>query len=267
MVEQLLFGGVGDVVPECLGKELVRRGEIFFAMAEEDTGSRIECDSTRFGGERRLALPRLACDQNNYASITVCRTFHGAGNCFYLLFTANETGARPRRHPGREWNRRNRFSFEEGLPLHFHGCHGVGQALEAQHAQRRIGMQTPASGSDADQICGDDLPALTRCAQAGCFDHGITEIVRFLHRDLTGAKSDPKTDVAIDRPIVLSDALLHADRTRECTGRGRKRHHDAVSDILDLSPTCFGHGLAKYGKVTATDSVGFIRRNAGRQFG
>ena len=128
-------------------------------------------------------------------------------------------------------------------------------------------MQTPASGCDSDHICGDDLPALTRCAQAGCFNHGITEIVRFLHRDLAGAEPDPKTDGAINRPIVLPDALLHADRTSEGTGRGRKRHHDAVPDILDLSPTCFGHGLAKYGKVTAADRVGFIRRNAGRQFG
>ena len=61
--QQLVFGGMGDVVAERLGEELVGGGEVLFAVAEQHAGPVVESRPGRLGHQGGLAQTGLARDE------------------------------------------------------------------------------------------------------------------------------------------------------------------------------------------------------------
>ena len=61
--EELFLGGVGDVVTERFGEELVRGGEVLLAVTEEHAGPVVERGPSRLGDQCRLAQAGLAGDE------------------------------------------------------------------------------------------------------------------------------------------------------------------------------------------------------------
>ena len=59
MFEEVGFGRVRDVVAERLREELVRRGEVFFAVPEQHARAALDRGAGRLGDQRRLAEARL----------------------------------------------------------------------------------------------------------------------------------------------------------------------------------------------------------------
>ena len=71
--DELVLGGVGDVVAERFGEELVRRGEILFAMPEQHARAVVERGAGRLGDERGLAQPGLARHEQDLAAFAAAR--------------------------------------------------------------------------------------------------------------------------------------------------------------------------------------------------
>ena len=59
-----VFGGVGDVVAERFGEELIRSGEVLFAMPEQHARAAVERGPGRLGDERGLAQTGLTRDEH-----------------------------------------------------------------------------------------------------------------------------------------------------------------------------------------------------------
>ena len=65
--QELVFRGVGDVVAEGFGKELVGGGEVLLAVTEQHAGTAVEGGPGRVGHQRGLAQTRLARDEQYLA--------------------------------------------------------------------------------------------------------------------------------------------------------------------------------------------------------
>ena len=89
---QPVLRGVGDVVPERLGEELVRRGEVLFAMAEQHAGAVVEGGACGGGGDRRLPEPGLARDEEHLTAVAAADALRRVGHDLLL-------GRRSRSHP------------------------------------------------------------------------------------------------------------------------------------------------------------------------
>ena len=72
---ELVFWGMGDVVAERFGEQLVRGGEIFFAMPEQHTGTGVEGSAGCLCNQRGLAETRLARDEKHLAPLASCDAF------------------------------------------------------------------------------------------------------------------------------------------------------------------------------------------------
>ena len=68
MGNELLFGGVRDVIPQSFGEQLIWRGEIFLAMPEQHTRAEIERGAGDLGDQRRLAETGFTRDEDDLAS-------------------------------------------------------------------------------------------------------------------------------------------------------------------------------------------------------
>ena len=78
--EELLLGGVGDVVAQGLGEELVGGGQVLLAVAEEDTGPVVVGVLGRLGDQGGLAQPGLPRDEHHLASRTSGDALVGVGD-------------------------------------------------------------------------------------------------------------------------------------------------------------------------------------------
>ena len=64
-----VFGGVGDVVAEGLGEELVGGGEVLLAVAEQHAGPVVERGPGRLGHQGGLAQTGLTRDEEDLAAV------------------------------------------------------------------------------------------------------------------------------------------------------------------------------------------------------
>ena len=67
MGEELVLGGVGDVVAEGFGEELVGGGEVLLAVPEQHAGPVVEGGPGRLGHQGGLAQTGLARDEQDLA--------------------------------------------------------------------------------------------------------------------------------------------------------------------------------------------------------
>ena len=91
---ELFLGGVGDVVAECLGEQLVGGGEILLTVSEQHAGPGVEGRPCRLGHHGRLAQTRLARDQVDLTSPTCRHLFHGIGDRRHLGISAHHSDRR-----------------------------------------------------------------------------------------------------------------------------------------------------------------------------
>ena len=131
--QELILGGVGDVVAERFGEQLVGSGEVLFAMAEQHAGPVVEGGSGRLGHQGascpdpprpRPAGPRgpPPAATRLTASVIVCHLGLAADH--------SDCGAHGQATQGAGWTVRRVAS--EGLPNDLDGLDRVGQALEGQ---------------------------------------------------------------------------------------------------------------------------------------
>ena len=101
MGEELILGGVGDVVPQSLSEELVGGGEVFFAVAEEHTGPVFEGGPGRLGHQRGLADTGLTRDQQDLAALACGDALGRIGDGLQLGFSSDDADrGRTTRRPG-----------------------------------------------------------------------------------------------------------------------------------------------------------------------
>ena len=115
--EKLLLGCVGDVLAERFGEELIRGGEILFAMPEQHAGPFGERSPRRLGHQRGLAQARLARYKQSLVSFAVSDAFQGSSDRRDLGSPPHDTGRRAhaqatrQRHP-------DGGDPAQGLPVH-----------------------------------------------------------------------------------------------------------------------------------------------------
>ena len=68
MRDELILGGVVDVVPERFGEQLVRGREILLAVPEQHARARVEASAGCLGDQRGLARTCLSRDEKHFAS-------------------------------------------------------------------------------------------------------------------------------------------------------------------------------------------------------
>ena len=91
MGEELVLGGVGDVVPERFGEELVGGGEVLLAVAEQHTRPGVESGPGRFGHQGGLAQAGLARDEHHLAPLARGHPLGGIGHRLHLGFASDHT--------------------------------------------------------------------------------------------------------------------------------------------------------------------------------
>ena len=94
MGQELTLGGVGDVVAEGLGEQLVGGGQILLAVAEQHAGPGVEGRPCRLGHHGRLAQTCLARDEEDLTSPACPNLFHGIGDRRHLGISAHHADRR-----------------------------------------------------------------------------------------------------------------------------------------------------------------------------
>ena len=177
MGDELLFGGVGDVVAERLGEELVRRGEILFAMPEQHARPAVERSPGRLGDQRGLAQTGLTRDEEHLAALATGDALERVRHRRHLGFPADDTRRgthaqtarqrhgirrRPRRAapsaPRRSPPDRAGPSTSSG-PTRMHSCRLRRPAINRTTSAARI------------------WPPSQRRAESGGLDHRVAEVV------------------------------------------------------------------------------------------
>ena len=263
--EKPLFGCLGHVVAEGLGKELVGGGEVLFTMAEEDACSSVEARSCRFADQRGLSEARLTRDEKDLAAPARGHAFECTGDRRQLDLPANHAGGRARDEAPGEGNGPGP-GIPERLPEHFNGCHRIGQALQGEVPQRPALVSTAATGHQPHDVCGKDLSAVAQGTESGRFDNRVPEIIVVFLGDLPATQPHAQADRLSAGSVGLFDALLHRHRAPECRGRRREDHHEAVSEVLHLRAIGLGDRLAQDGKVAPTNLVSHFGGQALGQF-
>jgi hypothetical protein len=82
------------------------------------------------------------------------------------------------RQARRERNNGDGLYFDEWIPVHFDGRDGVRKTFEAQHSNRMALVTITSAGCELYHVSHQDLSTLAKRTESGCFNHGITEIVR-----------------------------------------------------------------------------------------
>ena len=114
--QELLLGSVGDVVPEGLGEELVRGGEVLLAVPEQHTGPCVEGGSGRLGHERGLAQTGFARDEEHLAPFAPGHPLDGVGHGLALGVASDHTHWRAARPDDRTVGIEVRYRFPEAAP-------------------------------------------------------------------------------------------------------------------------------------------------------
>ena len=132
-----VLGGVGDVVAERLGEQLIRGGEILLAMPEQHARPAVERGPGRLGDQRGLAQTGLTRDQQHLAALA-------AGDPLERIQHRRRSRLRGPRHPTPDARPNGPAAARpfgvgplERLPPHLDGLHRIGQALQHQRPDRR----------------------------------------------------------------------------------------------------------------------------------
>ena len=255
-----LIGRVRDVVPHRFDKGLVGQVHVLVARAEQHDRSLGMCRQRGFGGEARLADPRLAGDEHQLP-LAVLRLRPRRRQCLGLRLAAEHCERRlvntgRQRHARRQW-----------FPLHCKGSDGLGQSLERQLAER-CERVTATAGKAADDIGDDDLPAGRGGAEPRGLDHGRTIDVAVLARRFPrgDADADPHRIAAGAAPRTMG-RLLHGDGASDRARGAVEAQHQAVAGGFHLAAIVFRHGAAQRGEVRVAQRLVGIVPEAARQLG
>ena len=114
--QELVLGGVGDVVAEGLGEELVGGGEVLLAVAEQHTGPGVEGGPGRLGHERGLAQTGLARDEEHLAPLARGDALGGVGHGLHLGFASDHTHGGAHGQTAGQRDGRSRCRPRRGVP-------------------------------------------------------------------------------------------------------------------------------------------------------
>jgi hypothetical protein len=132
MGKELALGSVGDVVPEGFGKELIRGGQVLFAVAEHHTCPGVEGGPGRFGYQSRLAETGLAGDEQYLAPIAGGHALGGVDHRLHFGVTSDDADCGSHSQTGGEGNGGPRVEPSDGLPQNLDRLDGVREALQDQ---------------------------------------------------------------------------------------------------------------------------------------
>ena len=188
--DELVFGGVGDVMAERFGEELVRRGEILLAMPEQHARPGVEASAGRLGHQRGLAQTGLTRDEEHLASFAAGDALERIRHRRRLGFSTDDTRCGAHAQTARQRHGIRRGPAER-FPAHLDGLHRIGQALQHQRPDRVAFVSATPTRHRSHHIRRQDLAALACRAQSSGLDHRIAEIVVLFPGDLTAAQPDP----------------------------------------------------------------------------
>ena len=265
--DELLLGGVGDVVAERFGEELIRRGEVLFAMPEQHARPAVERGPGRLGDQRGLAQTGLTRDEEHLAAFAPGDTLERIQHRRHLGFPAHDTRRGAHRQTPRQRDDGPGVGRAERFPQHLDGLHRIGQALQGELPERTAFVTAAATSRQPHDVRRQDLPALTAGAQPGRLDDRVAEVVVVLSTDLAPAQPDPQTHRVLTPPVVAFDALLHGHRARQRRRRGAEHDHEPVTQVLHLGAARLGDRLTQDREMPATQLVRGVGRQARRQRG
>ena len=144
--EPLLIDAV-DVVAERFGEELVGRGHVLLAMAEQDGGARAMGGASGFGQEGGLSEAGFTAHEHDLSSFTVRDTFECRGEHCRLRFATNHSDRWPDGQACLQRDTPTGLSRDQRLPDHLDRVDGSGRPFSAMAPTDR-------------QTCGFRLPAI-----------------------------------------------------------------------------------------------------------
>ena len=208
---------MGDVVTEGLGEELIRGGEVLFAVPEQHTRPAVE-RGPRQPRPRGWSCPdrphptRAATSRPSPVGDALDRVGHRRD----LGLAADDARRRDARQAGPAAASTSVVGPAERLPAHLDGLDRVGQALQRQCPERSALVTAAPTGHQPHHVGGQDLPALARARRAG---PPRSPGPRSSRRPLcvTSPPLSPTrrpTDV-LAAAVVAFDALLHGHRARQ----------------------------------------------------
>ena len=127
--EELILRGVGDVVPERLGEELVGSGQLLLAVAEEDHRPSLVCDPGCLGYEGGLAESGLTGDEHHFTSSAARHPLVGIGYRLGFSDTTDHTHIRSNCQMARERDSTDVDGAVQGLPQNPHCLDRVRKSL------------------------------------------------------------------------------------------------------------------------------------------
>lgn len=213
--EQLVLGGVGDVVPEDLGKELVRSGQVLLAVAEEDAGPLVERRLGHVGHQGGLAYTGFTGDEQHFAPLAFGDPLDGGRQQLELGRTADHRHGGTHRQPAGEGDGCSGIDAAQWCPEHFDRLDRIGQALQDHLAEWAAFVAVASSSRQPCQFGGQDLPALAEVTESGRLDDRVPEVVVVVPGDLAGAHSHPQAHRVLVATVVLVDTLLHRHPARQ----------------------------------------------------
>ena len=116
---------MSDEVPECLGEELIGRGEALFTVPEEHAGPAGQCGPAGLGNQCCLAQAGFAGDKHQLASLTRRHPLYRVRHQRHLDLPSNHPDPRVNAEATRERDDTGAW-FSERLPEHLDGLDRVG---------------------------------------------------------------------------------------------------------------------------------------------
>ena len=257
--DELLLGGVGDVVAQRLGEELIGRRQVLFAMPEQHTPIAVERGPGRLGHERGLAEAGLTRDEDHLPD-AAADTLERIQDRRRLGFPAHDTCGGAHAEARRQRDDRPGCGPLGRVPQDLDGLDGIGQTFEGELAERTVFVSAAAPSRQPHDVRSQDLPALTERAQPCRFDDRVTEVVIVLPTDLAPTQPDPQPHRALTHAVVTVDALLHGHRARQRRRRGAEHHHQPITEMLHLGAARLRDRLTQDREMPSTQLVGDIGR-------
>ena len=250
MGDELVFGGVGDVMAERLGEELIRRGEILLAMPEQHARPGVERGAGRLGHQRGLAQTGLTRNEQRLASFATGDTLEGIRHRRHLGFAAHHTHRGAHAQTARQ-RHAVRGGPAERLPAHLDRLDRIGEALQDQWPDRVALVSAAPTGHQPHHIRSQDLAARAGRAELSCLDHRVPEVIAVLRADVAHTQPDAQAHGVLATTVVAFDSLLHGNSTRHGRGRRAEHHHEPVTQALHLGAARLGDRLTQDREVSA----------------
>ena len=219
--DELVLGGVGDVVAERFGEELIRGGEIFLAMPEQHTRAARRTRS-RAVSATNVVLPSPASPEtSNTSRPSPPATRLNASDIVAISASrpTTPTAGRTLKRPG------NGTAFVAAPPSGSQRTStvstGSGRPFNASWPDRDALVTAAPTRHQPHHVRRQDLAALTRRAQPSGLDHRVAEVVVVLAGDLAAAQARPASPTECSRArLSRSMPCCIADRARQ---RRRRR--------------------------------------------